>query len=106
MSRLKGQKAPGVCNIMLEMLKAGGEVAIEWLVKLFNVVCERGVAPRDWTSGIIVPLHKKGSKLECTSYRRISLLSVIGKVLAKLLNDRVKGLTEGSARGVWIRYLQ
>ena len=46
-SRLKGGKAPGTCGIMPEMLKAGGEVAIEWLVKLFNVVWERGVAPRD-----------------------------------------------------------
>jgi len=95
-SRLKGGKAPGVCNIMPEMLKAGGEAAIEWLVKLFNAVWERGEAPRDWKSGIIVPIHKKGSRLECTNYRGISLLSVVGKVFARVLNDRVKGLTEGS----------
>ena len=94
-SRLKAGKAPGVCNIMPEMLKAGGEVAIEWLMKLFNAVWERGVAPSDWKSGIIVPIHKKGSRLECTNYRGISLLSVVGKVFAKVLNDRVKGLTEG-----------
>ena len=95
-SRLKGGKAPGTCGIMPEMLKAGGEVAIEWLVKLFNVVWERGVAPRDWKTAIIVPIHKKGSRLECTNYRGISLLSVVGKVFARVLNDRVKGLTEGS----------
>ena len=46
------------------------------------------------TSGIIV--HKKGSRLECTNYRGISLLSVVGKVFARVLNVRVKGLTEGS----------
>ena len=46
---------------------------------------------------IVVAIHKKGSKLECTNYRRISLLNVVGKVFAKkILNDRVKGLTEGS----------
>ena len=56
----------------------------------------RGVAPRDWKSAIIVPIHKKGSRLECTNYRGISLLSVVGKVFARVLNDRVKGLTEGS----------
>ena len=57
-SRLKGGKAPGTCGIMPEMLKAGGEVlvATEWLVKLFNEVWGRGVAPRDWKSAI----HKKG----------------------------------------------
>ena len=72
-SRLKGGKAPGTCGIMPEILKAGGEVAIEWLVKLFNVMWERGVAPRDWKTAIIVPIHKKGSRLECTNYRGISL---------------------------------
>ena len=34
--------------------------------------------------------------LECTNYRGISLLSVVGEVFARVLNDRVKGLTEGS----------
>ena len=28
--------------------------------------------PLDWTAGIIVPIHKKGSMLECTNYRGIS----------------------------------
>ena len=70
-SRLK------VCNIMPEMLKAG-EVAIEWLVKVFNAGWERGVVPKDWTSGIIVPILKNGSRLECTIYRGMSLLSVVG----------------------------
>ena len=36
-SWLKGGKAPDMCGIMPEMHKVGGEVAIEWLVKLFNV---------------------------------------------------------------------
>ena len=35
-------------------------------------------------------------RLECTNVRGISLLSVVGKVFARVLNDRVKGLTEGS----------
>ena len=58
-SRLKGGKAPGMCGIMPEMLKVGGEfeVVIEWLVRLFNEVWGRGVAPRDWKSAIIVPIH-------------------------------------------------
>ena len=35
-------------------------------------------------------------RLECTNYRGISLLSVVGEVFARVLYDRVKGLTEGS----------
>ena len=87
-----------MCGIMPEMLKAGGEVVIEWLVKLFNEVWRRGVAPRNWKSAIIVLIHKKGSRLECTNYRGISLLSVVGKVFARVLNDRVKALTPYRSR--------
>ena len=42
---------------MPEMLKVGGEVVSEWLVKLFNEVWGSGVAPRDWKSAIIVPVQ-------------------------------------------------
>ena len=73
-SRLKGGKAPGVCGIRPEVLKAGGEVTIQWLVSLFNMVWEKGV---DWRDAIIVPVHKKGNRLECTNYRGISLMSVV-----------------------------
>ena len=42
MSRLKGRKAPGTRGVMPEMLKAGREVAIEWLVKQFLRVVVSG----------------------------------------------------------------
>ena len=51
-------------------------------------------APMDWQRAIIVPVHKKNSRRKCGNYRGISLLSIPGKVLAKVLNDRVRCLTE------------
>ena len=43
----------------------------------------------------IVPVYicKKGSRLDCTNYRGISLMSIVGKVFARVLNERVKALT-------------
>ena len=38
----------------------------------------------------IVPVYKKGRRLDCTNYRGISLMSVVGKVFARILNERVK----------------
>ena len=35
-------------------------------------------------------IDKKGSRLDCTNYRGISLIIVIGKMLARVLNERVK----------------
>ena len=42
---------------------------------------------------MIVPVYKKGSRLDCTNYRGISLMSVVGKVFGRILNERVKLVT-------------
>ena len=40
-----------------------------------------------------MPIHKKSSRRKCGNYRGISLLSIPGKVFARILSDRVKQLT-------------
>src|SRR5690348_4624671 len=46
--------------------------------------------PRDWARGIIFPLHKEGDPRVPDNYRGITLLSVVGKIYAMVLNNRVK----------------
>ena len=62
--RLKGRKAAGMCGIVPEMLKAGGEVVVQWLTEFFNMVWRVGVAPQDW----------KLSRLGQVVHRSISLV--------------------------------
>ena len=81
--RLKMRKAPGISGIVPEMLKAG----------VFNMVCRVGVTPGEWKNAVVVPVYKKGSRLDCTNYREISLMSIVGKVFARVLNERVKVMT-------------
>ena len=45
--RLKMRKAPGICGVVPEMLKAGGEVVVEWMAEVFNMVWREGMAPDD-----------------------------------------------------------
>ena len=61
---------------------------------VFNVVWETGKAPEDWQKAVIVAIHKKGSKKLCKNYRGISLLSIPGKVFAKILDARIRQVTE------------
>ena len=44
----------------------------------------------DWKNTVIDPIHKKGSRMECQNYRGISEMSIVGKVFARVLNERVK----------------
>ena len=32
-----------------------------------------GEVPEDWRRAVIIPVHKKGSRTECSNYRGISL---------------------------------
>ena len=91
--RLKTRKVPGICGIVPEMLKAGCEMVVDWLAQVFNIVWREGVAPSDWKNAVIIPVYKKDSRLDCMNYRGINLMSVVGKVFARVWNERVKGLT-------------
>ena len=81
---LKGMrmgKAPGLDGCHVECLSKGGGAMVDWLVRLLNVCFREGRVPSDWRSACVVPLYKgKGDKYECSSYRGISLSSVVGKV--------------------------
>ena len=93
LDQLKGGKAPGVCGIHAEMLKAGGETTLKWLHALVCSVWSTGVVPTDWKRGLIVPIWKgKGDSRECNNYRGVTLLSVPGKVFARILLNRVRQL--------------
>ena len=70
--RLKNRKAPGICGITGEMLKAGGDVIVQWLHRIFCMAWGSGTVPADWRKAQIVPVHKNGSRTQCKNYRGIS----------------------------------
>lgn len=61
---------------------------------IVNVAWKAGYVPEDWRKALVIPVHKKGSKTQCTNYRGISLLSIPGKVYARILDSMVRGITE------------
>ena len=83
------------------ILKAGGEVVVRWLHSVVNVVWRTGVVPKDWRKALVIPVHKKGSRMQCTNYHGISLLSIPGKVYARIPDNRVRCITETQVLEEW-----
>ena len=89
LKKLKSWKAPGVCGITSEMLKAGGEAMTLWLVDIINWVWIHDRVPDDWRRGIILPFWKrKGDQHVCSNHRGITLLSIPGKLFTRILLSR------------------
>ena len=91
---IKMRKASVICGIVPEITKAEGEVVVEWLAVVFNMVWRERMATGDWKNAVIVPVYKKGSRQDCINYRGISLMSIVGKVFARVLNERVKVMAD------------
>ena len=92
--KLKRWKAGGVYVIQAEMMKAGGHTMVQWLKEVLDVAWKSGRTPQDWREAIIIPIHKKVCRAECGTYRGISLLSVLGKVYARIVSDGGKIFTD------------
>ena len=95
LNETKGGKAPGMDGVRVEMLKEGVVTVLEWLVRVFNICFMLSIVPVDWVIACMVPLYKgKGDVHECSNFRGISLLSVVGKVYGRVLINGIRDKTE------------
>ncbi|CAM4608815.1 unnamed protein product [Leuciscus chuanchicus] len=88
--KLLGGKAPGVDEIHPEYLKSLDVVGLSWLTPLCSIAWQSGTVPLGWQTGVVVPLFKKGDRRVCSNYRGITLLSLPGKVYARVLERRIR----------------
>jgi hypothetical protein len=86
---LKSYKSPGVDQIPAELIQAGGETLRSEIRKLIKLIWNKEELPRQWKQSIVVPIHKKGDKTDCSNYRGISLLSTSYKILSNILLARL-----------------
>ena len=86
---LSSGKAPGTDAIPAEVCKAGGLPMAEKLTELFQCMWRKEAIPQDFKDASIIHLYKqKGNPQVCG--RGISLLSIAGKILTKILLNRLK----------------
>jgi len=67
--RMKSEKAVGPDLIPVEIWKCLGEVGVEWLTELFNVIFRTVKMPSEWRTSTVIPLYKdKGDIQDCNNY--------------------------------------
>jgi len=89
--KLRNNKAPGIDNIPGKLIKHGGEALLVKLQSLFDEIWK---ISEDWQTSIIHPIYKKGDKLACENYRRISLLNAVYKIFTSIIKERLEPYAE------------
>ena len=88
-STLKVHKAVGPSSIPTIILKQFKKFLSKPLANLINLSFSTGVFPKILNQAKIIPIFKKGDQQDCNSYRPISLLSNISKIIEKLVHRQL-----------------
>ncbi|KAL8622673.1 hypothetical protein ACOMHN_009307 [Nucella lapillus] len=95
---LKSGKAAGPDGIPPEALKADIQTSTDILHPLLVKIWETEAVPEDWKKGFLVKLPKKGDLSLCNNWRGIMLLSIPGKVLSRIILERLKTALDKTLR--------
>lgn len=87
---LDTKKAPGVDNIRCIDIKSICDKMSGAIVKLINSSVKQGKYPEVLKTGIVRPIHKKGSFADYGNYRPITILPVIDKIVEKYVCNQIQ----------------
>ena len=82
---LKVNKSFGPDQLSPKFIKIGGYALVRPLTILFNKSLECGIIPKIWKKANVIPIHKKESKSILSNYRPVSLLSVLIKIMERII---------------------
>ena len=94
LSKLKSGKAGGKSGILSELIQCGGPEFEGRIMKLMEQVWEEGCVVDDWRDAVVVPIPKKGDLRHCDNWRVISLLDVVGKLMARIVKERLEQIAD------------
>lgn len=86
---LDANKGAGTDGVAPVFIKRCAKSLTKPLHHIFNKSLQEGIFPDAWKEALIVPIHKSGDKNEITNYRPISILIIFGKLLEKLVAERI-----------------
>jgi len=89
-NQMASGKAPGTDGLPAEVFKAGGPNLITKLAQLSQNIWSKRSVPQEFSDALIVHIFKrKGDRSVCDDHRGISLLSIPGKILGRVILNRL-----------------
>lgn len=96
MQSLKRNTTPGADGITYAMLRNLPDNYQDALLEHINKAWEQGVIPKQWKEAVVIPIPKTGKPSDKVSnFRPISLTSCIGKLMEKMVLERLEWHLEG-----------
>ena len=92
--KMKVGKAGGKSGILPEMVRGCAGQLMDFILDMFHTVWSEQRVPHDWRDALLVPIPKKGDLSLCDNWRGISLLDVVGKVFARVIQARLQSVAE------------
>ena len=81
-------KAAGMDNISGRFLKDGADILAIPVTQICNLSIKLSHFPNNCKLAKLKPLYKKGSKSDPKNFRPISLLSIVSKIIEKIIHDQ------------------
>ena len=92
-SQVKEGKAPGSSGIVVEMIRAAGDMGASMIRDLAAAIIRDGKVRSDWEQSFIVCLYKgKGDALERGKYRGLKLTEQVMKILKRIVDGLIRQL--------------
>ena len=89
LSCLTISKATGLDQISAKVLKIAAPAITPSLTLIFNQSIRTGLFPSGWKVAKVTPIYKTGEKTCMTNYRPISVISIVAKIIEKLIHNQI-----------------
>jgi len=89
LKRLDGSKATGLDSIPSRFVRDAAEIITPSITHIINRSIEQGYFPNDLKIARVIPIYKKGSKLDPGNYRPVSILGCLSKVMERIIFEQI-----------------
>ena len=86
---LKNSKSTSVDGLDNFCIKISADIIAPVLHHIITLSINQNRFPESWKYSKVIPLHKKGSKLERKNYRPVAILSPLSKILEKIVYEQI-----------------